>query len=734
MASSSNRRGKAKTSQPWTTTEDIALFDSKDVNVQEVAPMGRDRAKKKASSYGARSKTSIAGDPSLVDALLMSGLELEDQKRCQIQITMVGPGFLARINIIKQNQLTIHMSKMWRRLIHPSLLPIFQTHWMLRTYGRNFNLLDESLTYSSIIKYLNKTFIKVPSPSFVVDERVIWIEVSGLPLCAWGSSSFKKIANIFGKFNFFDDDVEDSMCMGRACITTKIQSLIFEKVNVTIKDSIFDVHVKEIGSWSTLISNDMDSNEADDDYDMEEHRSTNEDVDPNAALDDEDKPSEVDVSDMAKPPSFKKFIKKNSECSISSNASRSGVSSDEDKSSRINKLQELDYFEKMNFLDLMQKARVKWEVDGDKNSKFFHGLINSRRKSQSIHGIMHEGVWLSDPKDIKEAFLNFYKKKFSCHDSQVSFPSFMPDHRLNTLDHDLLEAIVSMEDIKTADDIQEFVVSFFSSGKFPQGVNSAFITLIPKVSNPLFIKDYRPIYLIGLYYKIVSKILSNRLSKVIDSIIGPEQSAFISGRQILDVPLILSEIIDWYKKRKKKLMLLKVDFGLQFSRISILINESPTSEFSLKRGLRQGDPLSPFLSIIVMEGLHMALNDGIASNMFHGVRIVLRLIFTNLMYLELEFRTVKLSPWLHVLVMKQILIDRFKARLSGIHYFSIFKAPEMDIKSLESLRANFFWGSYESSKKLSWVKWSNTLASFDKGGLGVGSLSAFNKALLLKWR
>nr|GEZ77507.1 RNA-directed DNA polymerase, eukaryota, reverse transcriptase zinc-binding domain protein [Tanacetum cinerariifolium] len=62
-----------------------------------------------------------------------------------------------------------------------------------------------------------------------------------------------------------------------------------------------------------------------------------------------------------------------------------GLASDEDKSSRISKLQELDYFEKMNSLDLMQKARVKWEVEGDENSKFFHGLINSKRESQSIH-------------------------------------------------------------------------------------------------------------------------------------------------------------------------------------------------------------------------------------------------------------------------------------------------------------------------------------------------------------
>nr|GEY26311.1 RNA-directed DNA polymerase, eukaryota [Tanacetum cinerariifolium] len=529
------------------------------------------------------------------------------------------------------------------------------------------------------------------------------------------------------------------------------------------------------GTWSTLISNDMDSNESDDNHDMEEHRSTNEDVDPNAALDEfiqqnivkesalkdskegdqanvsthvvgdnetlfsgkvkgeyfvtkEDKPSEEDVSDTSKPPGFEYFIKENSECSISSNASRlgkcstsfgnykrkklkgfsfidemsrmikvggtlgyevkgckkslrkmingietkmtklelfqlrsmwgnfnfdygcsmargrsgglvtmwdpnvfikkrmwcadnyiiiedkwdditgevlghtrslhtklkdlkshlkiwyshtkgvetskmnliladmrnldqiidEGLASDEDKSSRISKLQELDYFEKMNSLDLMQKERVKWEVGGDENSKFFHGLIKSRRKSKLIHGIMHEGVWLSDLKDIKEAFLNFYKKKFSCHDSQVSFPSFMPTHHLNTYDQDLLEAVFSMEEIKTAvwdcgsnkapgpdgysfffikrfwdllkHEIQEFVVNFFSSRKFPQGVNSGFITLIPKVSNPLFIKDYRPISLIGFHYKIVAKILSNRLSKVIDSIISLEQSAFISGR------------------------------------------------------------------------------------------------------------------------------------------------------------------------------------------------------------
>ena len=88
------------------------------------------------------------------------------------------------------------------------------------------------------------------------------------------------------------------------------------------------------------------------------------------------------------------------------------------------------------------------------------------------------------------------------------------------------------------------------------------------MSNPLFIKDYRPISLICLHYKIVAKILANILSKVIDSIISSKQSAFILGQQILDGPLILSEIIDWYKKCKKKLMLFKVDFEKAFDSVS----------------------------------------------------------------------------------------------------------------------------------------------------------------------
>ncbi|KHN31028.1 Transposon TX1 putative 149 kDa protein, partial [Glycine soja] len=76
-------------------------------------------------------------------------------------------------------------------------------------------------------------------------------------------------------------------------------------------------------------------------------------------------------------------------------------------------------------------------------------------------------------------------------------------------------------------DVLRFLDEFHANGVFPRGCNASFIALIPKVADPQFLNDYRPISLIGCMYKIVSKVLAKRMKKVMSFIVDETQSAFI---------------------------------------------------------------------------------------------------------------------------------------------------------------------------------------------------------------
>ncbi|GJV06109.1 RNA-directed DNA polymerase, eukaryota [Tanacetum coccineum] len=162
-------------------------------------------------------------------------------------------------------------------------------------------------------------------------------------------------------------------------------------------------------------------------------------------------------------------------------------------------------------------------------------------------------------------------------------------------------------------DVVAAVTSFFSTGSFPPGCNSSFIALIPKTQEAKMVKDFRHISLIGSMYKIITKILANPLSLIISELLSDVQSAFVSNQQILDGPFILNELLSWCKHKNTKALIFKIDFEKAFD---------------------SGDPLSPFLFILIMGSLHLFFNNVMKAGLYNGIYIDDSLSLSHLFYAD----------------------------------------------------------------------------------------------------
>ena len=102
------------------------------------------------------------------------------------------------------------------------------------------------------------------------------------------------------------------------------------------------------------------------------------------------------------------------------------------------------------------------------------------------------------------------------------------------------------------DDVMRFLVEFHRNGRLAKGLNNTFIALIPKVDSPQRLNDFRPISLVDSLYKILLKVLANRLRSMMGYVVSDSQSAFIKGRQILDGILVTNEVVDEARRHKDK--------------------------------------------------------------------------------------------------------------------------------------------------------------------------------------
>ncbi|KAL5572899.1 hypothetical protein UlMin_022496 [Ulmus minor] len=357
-----------------------------------------------------------------------------------------------------------------------------------------------------------------------------------------------------------------------------------------------------------------------------------------------------------------------------------------------------------------QRSKDLWLKCGDSNSKFFHQKASARKSKNSISGLLDSnGDWCDSEHGMAEIVESYFETLFS----SSSPSSVVLDQVLDTIDRrvtpqlndqldlafgpdDVREAVFQMAPSKSpgadgmsalfyqrfwpvvGEDVTEACLGFTNRGLPLGNINETIITLIPKIKNPSRITEFRPISLCNVLYKIISKMLANRLRKVMNYIISVEQSAFIPGRLISDNAIIGFECLHAIKRRKTKKnhLALKLDMEKAYDRVewgfirevmgklgfsvgwtnkimacissvsyAFQLNGQKFGHLTPSRGLRQGDPLSPYLFLLCGEGLSSLLHHYEQAGRIQGLKCGLRgptishLLFADDSLLFLEAKT-----------------------------------------------------------------------------------------------
>ncbi|XP_074313724.1 uncharacterized protein LOC141648916 [Silene latifolia] len=331
-----------------------------------------------------------------------------------------------------------------------------------------------------------------------------------------------------------------------------------------------------------------------------------------------------------------------------------------------------------------QRSRALWLKEGDRNTKYFHRKAGQQKKKNRIGRIVVEGDRaVTGNEGIKGAAVDFFSTLFTSSQPAVFDELLIGVKNRVTLDmnesfkaeykgDEVFEALQQMHPLKApgpdgmnalfyqtywhivGPSVTRLVLRILNGSESPGIINSTHIVLIPKKKAPDKFSDYRPISLCNVLYKLVAKVLANRLKRFLGCLVSENQSAFTPGRLISDNILIVFEMFHYMKNARSKEghMALKLDMAKAYDRVEwvflekvlltmgfdgswvgnvmrcvrtvsydVLINGSPSATFVPTRGLRQGDPLSPYLFILCAEVLSSMIRRKVEEGVLHGIRV-----------------------------------------------------------------------------------------------------------------
>ncbi|XP_042969089.1 uncharacterized protein LOC122301772 [Carya illinoinensis] len=255
---------------------------------------------------------------------------------------------------------------------------------------------------------------------------------------------------------------------------------------------------------------------------------------------------------------------------------------DNDRARKLTVVTELEKVTTMEEIMWRQKSRALWLKEWDRSTKFFHRIANSHRRNNVIEVLHTDGRVLLGRDVIKERIVQFYEKLLT---EQYTWRPKVDGLAFDSIDHSSAAWLERPFDEN-------------------ESLNASFITLIPKRVRLVKVNDFRPISSISGVYKIISKVLVKRLSEVLEKIILKSQNAFVKGRYDFG-----ERWCQWIKH------------CITIARFSVLVNGTPEGFFNSCRGLRQGDPISPLLFILVMDVLIRMLRRAVEGGFLSGFTV-----------------------------------------------------------------------------------------------------------------
>ncbi|KAL4363826.1 hypothetical protein GQ457_04G030920 [Hibiscus cannabinus] len=262
-----------------------------------------------------------------------------------------------------------------------------------------------------------------------------------------------------------------------------------------------------------------------------------------------------------------------------------------------------------------QRARVNWLQHGDRNTSFFHKWASFKKKKRIIRGLNDaDGQWVTGDSDLNTLADSFFKDLFT---------SVVPNDGSNVLNlvqptisteiNNSLLANFSQDEVYTAlqsmapmkasgldgypalfykkywsivgEEVSNYCIMVLTGGADISEINNTNIILVPKVDQPTSLSEFRPISLCNVVYKLISKILANRLRNTLHYTIDDSQGAFVPGRQFSDNVLIAYELLHALKN-KKRLSLVVSIWAIWSYRNNKLHNNTLQSEAELIRFIR----------------------------------------------------------------------------------------------------------------------------------------------------